>query len=132
MKYNLQRPLLEIETLDTDQFLKVAETLTRCGIKSTKNEKPILWQSCHVLHKQNKYYIVHFKELFCLDGKESNIDDFDYDRRNLIAKNLESWGLIKIKEDITLPDYNISITIIPFKEKNKWNLKSKYSIGKIK
>lgn len=132
-KYELPRPLLEIESVDSNSFLKIAETLTRCGIKANREPKPILWQSCHILHKQSKYYITHFKEMFILDGKSSktNIDDFDYDRRNLIAQNLENWGLIKIINDFVLPDYNISITIIPFKDKDNWELKSKYTIGKI-
>lgn len=125
---------VEIEPLDTDQFLKVAETLTRCGIKSTKEDPPILWQSCHILHKQGRYAIVHFKELFILDGKGAKtlLDDSDLDRRDLIASNLESWGLVKLKGEVSVPEHNIAIQIIPFKEKSKWQLKSKYSIGKLK
>ena len=124
---------VEIEALDTDGFLKVAETLTRCGIRSSKESPPILWQTCHILHKQNRYFIVHFKELFILDGKnaQTNIDESDYERRDLIASKLESWGLIKIKSDLILPEFNINLSIIPYKEKHLYQLKAKYSIGKI-
>lgn len=121
-----------IEPLNTDQFLKVAETLTRCGVRSSREEKPTLWQSCHVLFKRGEYYIMHFKELFLLDGKLSStkIDQGDYDRRNLIAINLQTWGLIKIRSDISYPEFNINLTIIPFSDKHNWNIRSKYSIGK--
>lgn len=131
----LPRPLIEIEPLDKDQFLKVVETLTRCGLRASpenEDEKPILWQSCHILHKQNKYYIVHFKELFLIDGKKNRteIQITDYERRNMIAKNLESWGLIKLITEIPDPDPYISITIIPFKERKFWDMRCKYTIGK--
>jgi hypothetical protein len=127
---------IEIEALDTDQFLTVCETLTRCGIRASSKDGglPTLWQSCHLLQKRGKYYITHFKELFILDGKGdvTNLDQSDIDRRNLIASNLENWGLVVIKDDFELPEHNISITIIPYKDKVNYKLKSKYSIGKVK
>lgn len=124
-------PFLEIEQLDQDSFLKVAETLTRMGIKSTKDGKNVLWQSCHVLHKQGRYYITHFKEMFLLDGKQSKteIDETDIERRNLIALNLQAWGLIKLISKVDYPESNINLTIVKYSEKDKYELNSKYNIG---
>jgi len=122
---------VEVELGEEDDFLKVRETLTRIGVSSRKER--ILYQSCHILHKQGRYYIVHFKELFSLDGKPSNISENDIQRRNAIANLLEEWGLIKIlnKEIMT---NNIAplhqIKIIAFKEKDQWELIAKYNIGK--
>ena len=116
---------------EQDDFLKVRETLTRTGVSSRKEK--VLYQSCHILHKQGKYYIVHFKELFALDGKPSNISENDIQRRNAIAVLLEEWGLVKIINPNILTD-NIAplhqIKIISFKEKDEWDLIAKYNIGK--
>ena len=123
--------LLEIELTDAQNFLKVKETLTRIGITSKKENK--LFQSCHILHKKGKYYIVHFKELFLLDGLESDIDENDLGRRNRIAKLLEDWGLVRIK-DQTKVNSNIAsinqIKIISHADKANWQLCPKYHIGK--
>jgi hypothetical protein len=121
---------LEVSLLKTDDFLKVRETLSRIGVAS-KNEK-ILYQSCHILHKQGHYFIVHFKELFALDGKTTNISDNDIERRNTIAKLLEDWGLVKIlnKEQVSKLAPMAQIKIISFKEKDEWKLENKYTIGK--
>ena len=122
---------VEIELKEQDDFLKVRETLTRIGVSSRKDR--ILYQSCHILHKQGKYYIVHFKELFALDGKPSNIIENDIQRRNAIANLLEEWGLIKILNRQVMEN-NIApihqIKIISFKEKDNWDLIPKYNIGK--
>lgn len=122
---------VEIELKEQDDFLKVRETLTRIGVSSRKDR--ILYQSCHILHKQGKYYIVHFKELFALDGKPSNIVENDIQRRNAIANLLEEWGLIKILNRQVMEN-NIApihqIKIISFKEKDNWDLIPKYNIGK--
>ena len=122
---------VEVSLNEQDDFLKVRETLTRIGV-SSRNEK-VLYQSCHILHKQGKYYIVHFKELFALDGKPSNISENDIQRRNAIANLLEEWGLIKVLNKDILVD-NIAplhqIKIISFKEKDQWELITKYNIGK--
>lgn len=123
--------LLEVELQNKEDFLKVKETLTRIGITSKKENK--LFQSCHILHKKGKYYIVHFKELFLLDGLESNIDDNDVARRNTIAKLLQEWKLIKIvNPDIMNNNFAgiNQIKIIPHSEKTKWQLCPKYHIGK--
>jgi hypothetical protein len=123
--------LLEVELQNKEDFLKVKETLTRIGITSKKENK--LFQSCHILHKKGKYYIVHFKELFLLDGLESNIDDNDIARRNTIAKLLQEWKLIKIvNPDIMNNNFAgiNQIKIIPHSEKTKWQLCPKYHIGK--
>jgi hypothetical protein len=125
--------LVEIILPDPESFLKVKETLTRIGVASKKENR--LWQSCHILHKKGKYYIVHFKELFMLDGKESNFTDSDKGRRNTIANLLEEWGLVKIvnKSLSDLPRSPMSqIKVISFKDKPAWILESKYSIGKKK
>lgn len=121
---------IEIELKEQDDFLKVRETLTRIGVSSRKEK--VLYQSCHILHKQNHYYIVHFKELFALDGKPSNITDNDIHRRNAIAKLLQEWGLIKIKNPDVMTEVAPlhQIKIISFKEKDAWELIAKYNIGK--
>jgi len=122
---------VEVILNEQDDFLKVRETLTRIGVSSRKEK--VLYQSCHILHKQGKYYIVHFKELFALDGKPSNISENDIQRRNAIANLLEEWGLIKILNKKIMTD-NIAplhqIKIIAFKEKDQWELIAKYNIGK--
>jgi hypothetical protein len=127
----LMEGFFEIESLDTDQFLKVKETLTRIGIASRKKgeEKPTLWQSCHILHKRGRYFVCHFKQLFLLDGrtKVTNFDDEDYDRTEYIVALLEEWGLIKSLYDIVKPKVNV--VVIPYSKKNDWNLRSKYTIG---
>ncbi len=122
---------VEVTLNEQDDFLKVRETLTRIGVSSRKEK--VLYQSCHILHKQGLYYIVHFKELFALDGKPSNISENDIQRRNAIANLLEEWGLVKIINRKLLED-NIApihqIKIISFKEKDDWELVAKYNIGK--
>jgi hypothetical protein len=122
---------VEVKLDDQDDFLKVRETLTRIGVSSRKER--ILYQSCHILHKQGRYYIVHFKELFALDGKPSNISENDIQRRNAIANLLAEWGLVtilnpKIMENNIAPLHQIKI--ISFKEKDEWELIPKYNIGK--
>ncbi len=121
---------LEILLADPDDFLKVRETLTRIGVASRKNK--ILYQSCHILHKQGRYFIVHFKELFALDGKQADLSDNDIERRNTIAKLLSDWGLVDIidKENFDNIAPLSQIKIISFKEKDEWDLQSKYNIGK--
>ena len=122
---------VEVFLNEQDDFLKVRETLTRIGVSSRKEK--VLYQSCHILHKQGRYYIVHFKELFALDGKPSNISENDIQRRNAIANLLEEWGLVKILNYKLIED-NIAplhqIKIISFKEKDEWDLIAKYNIGK--
>jgi len=120
--------MLEITLNEPDDFLKVKETLTRIGIASKKEKK--LYQSCHILHKQGRYFIVHFKELFLLDGKESNFDKNDLQRRNTIATLLSDWGLISFYkiEDLACSPMN-QIKIISYKEKSQWVLTPKYNIG---
>ena len=122
---------VEVSLNEQDDFLKVRETLTRIGVSSRKEK--VLYQSCHILHKQGKYYIVHFKELFALDGKPSNISENDIQRRNAIANLLEEWGLVKVLNR-KLIEGNIAplhqIKIISFKEKDDWDLIAKYNIGK--
>jgi hypothetical protein len=124
---------VEVELGEEDDFLKVRETLTRIGVSSRKER--ILYQSCHILHKQGRYYIVHFKELFALDGKPSNISENDIQRRNTIANLLEQWGLVKIINPSIVKD-NMApihqIKIISFKETDEWELITKYNIGKKK
>ncbi len=123
--------LVEISLKKEDDFLKVRETLTRIGVASKKEKT--LYQSCHILHKQGRYFIVHFKELFALDGKPSNMSDSDVARRNTITNLLKEWDLIDIlKEEQTVdPVAPISqIKILPFKEKDNWELVAKYNIGK--
>ena len=122
---------IEVTLNEQDDFLKVRETLTRIGVSSRKEK--VLYQSCHILHKQGKYYITHFKELFALDGKPSNISENDIQRRNAIANLLEEWGLVKILNPQLMTD-NMAplhqVKIISFKEKEDWELITKYNIGK--
>jgi len=125
--------LVEVKIAEEEDFLKIKETLTRIGVASRKDNK--LYQSCHILHKQSKYYIVHFKELFALDGKPTDFTDEDKGRRNTIATLLEEWGLIKVveAERVKEPKSPMSqIKIIPHKDKGNWILEAKYSIGRKK
>jgi hypothetical protein len=125
--------LLEVTLKAEDDFLKVRETLTRIGVSSKKENK--LYQSCHILHKRGKFYIVHFKELFALDGLPTDIDDTDIGRRNTIANLLEEWGLVQIVDAKKSSDPIVSLAqmkIIPFKDKQNWELVPKYHIGKKK
>jgi hypothetical protein len=124
--------MLEVLLDEPDNFLKIRETLTRIGIASRKDKK--LYQSCHILHKQGRYFIVHFKELFALDGKESNITANDIERRNTIAKLLADWGLLKILHPAKAdPQASLSqIKVVSYKEKDDWELVPKYNIGKKK
>ena len=121
--------MIEVRLKQPDDFLKVRETLTRIGVASRSENK--LYQSCHILHKQGRYYIVHFKELFLLDGKESNFSDNDVQRRNKITKLLSDWGLVEIVNETLVEDASSisQIKIIPYKEKGEWELVPKYSIG---
>ena len=122
---------VEITLVGDESFLKVKETLTRIGVASRKVKK--LFQSCHILHKQGRYAILHFKELFMLDGKVNNFSDEDLARRNTIVNLVEEWGLIKAKnpETIEHPVAPLSqIKVLPYKEKDEWELVAKYSIGK--
>jgi len=121
--------MLEITLLEPDNFLKVRETLTRIGIASRKDKK--LYQSCHILHKQGRYFIVHFKELFALDGKESNISISDIERRNAIALLLQDWELLTIVNKLDMDPASIlsQIKIVSYKEKTDWELVPKYNIG---
>ena len=123
-----QEQMLEVVLKEPDDFLKVRETLSRMGVASRREK--ILWQSAHILHKKGRYYIAHFKELFALDGKETNISENDIARRNTIAKLLSDWGLVNVKgtTDVTAPLSQIKI--ISFKEKDDWTLETKYNIGK--
>ena len=122
--------MLEVTIKQPDDFLKVRETLTRIGVASRKDKT--LFQSCHILHKQGKYYITHFKELFALDGKKSTLTSNDIERRNTIAVLLQDWNLIDIvvKSAIENKAPLSQIKVLPFKEKNEWNLTAKYNIGK--
>ena len=123
-----QEQMLQVTLKEPDDFLKVRETLSRIGVASRKERK--LYQSCHILHKQGKYYIVHFKELFALDGKETNLSENDIARRNTIANLLSDWGLVEVKGDSTPTAPLSQIKIISFKEKDEWILETKYNIGK--
>ena len=125
-----QDDMQEIVLKEPDDFLKVRETLSRIGVASRKDRK--LYQSCHILHKQGKYYLVHFKELFALDGKETNLSENDIARRNTIGKLLSDWGLVTVKGEIEPVAPLSQIKIISFKEKNEWILETKYNIGKKK
>jgi hypothetical protein len=120
--------MLEVKLKEPDDFLKVRETLSRIGVASRKERK--LYQSCHILHKQGRYYIVHFKELFALDGKETNITENDVARRNSISVLLSDWGLIEIIGEAEPKAPLSQIKVISFKEKNEWDLETKYNIGK--
>jgi len=124
-----QEQLLEVGLNEPDDFLKVRETLSRISVASRKEKK--LYQSCHILHKQGRYYIVHFKELFALDGKRTNISTNDLSRRNTIANLLQDWGLIQIMSESPYEAAPLSqIKILTYKEKNEWLLETKYNIGK--
>ena len=122
--------MLEVTLKQPDDFLKIRETLSRIGVASRKDKT--LFQSCHILHKQGKYYIVHFKELFALDGKKSTLTSNDIQRRNTISLLLQDWNLIDVvKKEATEDKAPLSqIKVLPFKEKNEWNLVAKYNIGK--
>ena len=123
--------LVEVTLKNSEDFLKVRETLTRIGVASKKDR--ILYQSCHILHKQGKYYIVHFKELFALDGKDTDLSDNDLSRRNAIANLLEDWGLVKLVDPSSTetpePIFLSQVKILSHKEKNEWQLVPKYNIG---
>ena len=123
-----QEHMLEIGLKEPDDFLKVRETLSRIGVASRKERK--LYQSCHILHKQGRYYIVHFKELFALDGKKTNLSENDIARRNTIANLLKDWGLINILGEVTDVAPLSQIKVLSFNEKNEWTLETKYNIGK--
>ena len=123
-----QDQMLEVELKEPDDFLKIRETLSRIGVASRKERK--LYQSTHILHKQGKYYIVHFKELFALDGKDTNLSENDIVRRNTIAKLLGDWGLVNVKGNLEPIAPLSQIKIISFKEKDEWTLETKYNIGK--
>ena len=122
--------MLEVTIKQPDDFLKVRETLTRIGVASRKDKT--LFQSCHILHKQGKYYITHFKELFALDGKNSTLTENDIQRRNTIALLLQDWNLIDVVNTSLVENKAplSQIKVLPFKEKNEWNLVAKYNIGK--
>ena len=123
-----QEHMLEVTLREPDDFLKIRETLSRIGVASRKERK--LYQSCHILHKQGRYFIVHFKELFALDGKQTNLSENDIARRNTISKLLKDWGLVELKGEIEPSAPLSQIKIISFKEKNDWTLETKYNIGK--
>ena len=130
-EYNwTQEQMLEIGVKEPDDFLKVRETLSRIGVASRKERK--LYQSCHILHKQGRYFIVHFKELFALDGKETNLSENDISRRNTIAKLLSDWGLVEIMGEAEPVAPLSQIKILSYREKDEWTLETKYNIGKKK
>tara|TARA_R100000808_G_scaffold22971_1_gene50434 strand:- start:475 stop:882 length:408 start_codon:yes stop_codon:yes gene_type:complete len=122
--------MLEVSLSEPDDFLKVRETLSRIGVASRREKK--LWQSCHLLHKKGKYYIVHFKELFVLDGKKSSLTDNDIERRNTIAGLLSDWGLVGLIGNAEPKAPLSQIKVLSFGEKNDWILEQKYNIGKKK
>ncbi len=124
--------MVEVSLSEPDDFLKVRETLTRIGVASRKERK--LYQSCHILHKQGRYYIVHFKELFALDGKKTNLTVNDVQRRNRIAQLLSDWGLVSVVEAKSIEDIAPlnQIKVLSFKDKDEWTLESKYNIGRKK
>ena len=127
-----QADMVEVTLNEPDDFLKVRETLTRIGVASRKEKK--IYQSCHILHKQGKYYIVHFKELFALDGKNTNLSVNDVQRRNRIIQLLSDWGLIAVVKADAIADVAPlnQIKVLAFKEKDEWTLESKYNIGRKK
>ena len=129
-----QTDMVEVVLAEPDDFLKVRETLTRIGVASRKERK--IYQSCHILHKQGRYYIVHFKELFALDGKKANISLNDIQRRNRIVQLLVDWGLVNISTDSQEKVKDLAplnqIKVLSFKEKGEWTLESKYNIGRKK
>ena len=124
--------MIEVTLNEPDDFLKVRETLTRIGVASRKEKK--IYQSCHILHKQGRYYIVHFKELFALDGKHANLTQNDVQRRNRIIQLLSDWGLITIMNESKITDIAPlnQIKVLAYKEKHEWVLETKYNIGKKK
>ena len=122
-----QEQMLEVGLKEPDDFLKVRETLSRIGVASRKERK--LYQSCHILHKQGKYYIVHFKELFALDGKKTNLSENDISRRNTITKLLNDWGLVDIIGEMGECAPLSQIKVLGFDEKSSWTLETKYNIG---
>ena len=127
------KSLVEVTLPSDDSFLKVKETLTRIGVASRKDRK--LYQSCHILHKQGRYYIVHFKELFMLDGKVNNFDDEDRGRRNAVVNLLEEWNLVNVVDHSQIEDPVAplsQIKVLAYKDKDQWELIPKYSIGKKK
>ena len=125
-----QEHMLEVGLKEPDDFLKVRETLSRIGVASRKERK--LYQSCHILHKQGRYYIVHFKELFALDGKRTNLSENDIARRNTITNLLKDWGLVNIIGEIAEVAPLSQIKVLAFSEKKDWTLETKYNIGKKK
>ena len=125
-----QEQMLEVGLKEPDDFLKVRETLSRIGVASRKERK--LYQSCHILHKQGRYYIVHFKELFALDGKKTNLSKNDIARRNTIANLLRDWDLINIIGEVKEVAPLSQIKVLSFSEKSEWTLETKYNIGKKK
>jgi hypothetical protein len=125
-----QEHMLEVVLKEPDDFLKIRETLSRIGVASRKERK--LYQSCHILHKQGRYFIVHFKELFALDGKETNLSENDVARRNTIANLLSDWGLVDIMGNAEPVAPLSQIKVLSFKEKDDWTLETKYNIGKKK
>ena len=127
-----QDQMIEVTLNEPDDFLKVSETLTRIGVASRKEKK--IYQSCHILHKQGRYYIVHFKELFALDGKHANLTQNDVQRRNRIIQLLSDWGLITIMNVSKITDIAPlnQIKVLAYKEKHEWILETKYNIGKKK
>ncbi len=125
-----QEHMLEVGLKEPDDFLKVRETLSRIGVASRKERK--LYQSCHILHKQGRYYIVHFKELFALDGKKTNLSQNDIARRNTITNLLKDWDLITIIGEVEEVAPLSQIKVLSFSEKNEWTLETKYNIGKKK
>lgn len=125
--------LVEVRIAEEEDFLKIKETLTRIGVASRKDKK--LYQSCHIFHKQGKYYIVHFKEMFIIDGKPSNFSDEDKGRRNKIIELLQEWGLLKVCDSVKIKSPLASmnqIKILNHKEKGEWTLEAKYNIGRKK
>ena len=125
-----QEQLLEVGLKEPDDFLKVRETLSRIGVASRKERK--LYQSCHILHKQGRYYIVHFKELFALDGKKTNLSENDIARRNTITNLLKDWGLVDILGEANPVAPLSQIKVLSYREKDEWALETKYNIGKKK
>ena len=125
-----QEQMLEVGLKEPDDFLKVRETLSRIGVASRKERK--LYQSCHILHKQGRYYIVHFKELFALDGKQTNLSENDIARRNTIANLLNDWGLVNVLGNSENGAPLSQIKVLSYREKDDWTLETKYNIGKKK
>ena len=123
-----QEQMLEVTLNEPDDFLKVRETLSRIGVASRKERT--LYQSCHILHKQGRYFVTHFKELFALDGKQTNLNENDLQRRNTIANLLKDWGLVKIVGEMGEMAPLSQIKVLSYKEKNEWTLETKYNIGK--